>query len=1075
MLSLQSRFVALKRFLLSILFLAIIGIIPGYSQQITPSLYQSLRFRFIGPGGNRVSAVTGEPGNPDVYYAGGASGGVWKSTDGGTHWKPIFDHEDVQSIGTITVDPNHHHTVWVGTGETFIRSNVSIGDGIYKSTDGGRSWMHMGLEKSGRIGHITVDPNNPDIVYVSVMGNDYGPQQEKGVYKTTDGGKTWKRILFVNENTGCSGLTMDKNNPNILFAGMWQYHLKTWGQDSGGPGSGIFVTKDGGKTWNKLGPQNGLPGSPLGKIAVQVAPNNSNRVYALIETGGKRGSLWRSDDGGYRWHVESYSRLINERPHYYTRMLVDPGDYNTVWFPSNQLFVTRNGGKTIKSVPYGGDNHIMWADPTNAKRMMLGFDGGLDISINHGRSWHHVILPIGQMYHVSVDNDIPYHVYSNMQDDGPVMGPSNDLGNYVIPSTAWHTTAGCESGFTYPDTVNNKYVWGGCYSGEVELYNRQTRQRRSVTPWPNKSLDSPADVLKYRWNWTQPIAISPENHNKIYVGSQYVHVTTNGGQSWKVISPDLTLDDTTRMGSSGGLTPDNLGVEYWGTLFAIAESPVKAGVIWAGSNDGLVHITRNGGKTWENVTKNIPDLPHYGTISNIEPSHFEAGKAYISVDFHQVDNRDPYIYKTSDYGRHWTKITDGIKKSVFSYVHMVDEDPHVPGLLFAGTENSIYVSFNDGKEWHSLQNNLPHAPVTWITVQPDFHDLVISTKGRGLYIMDDISPLEQIAENVRKKLDSNVKLFPVRDAYRFRKTTTYRMAAEDNSIGFNPPYGASVNYYLKDASKGPVTIEIVDNDGKVIRKLHGSGHPGINRIWWNLRYPPTAEVKLRTTPAAQPHIWEERRFLGKKTREIYHWGINPAKRGPLVMPGKYTVRLIDGKNVQTKMLTVIKDPNTLGTLADVKAETDLWLKIYHNINTVVHMINRIELVRKQIQEMPVYFTGNPDSAFAMNQANSLNRKALTIEHKLFQKYLATGVSKTYPAPMKLYQRFVWLAGEIGTGAGDVTGDPDFPPTKQDLQVFQLLNKRLEKTQNEFNTFMNQDVPAFNQAVGQKGVKTIIIP
>ncbi len=1010
-----------------------------------------------------------------MYYAGGASGGVWKSTDAGSNWEPIFDQEDVQSIGTIAIDPNHPHTIWVGTGETFIRSNVSIGDGIYKSTDGGRSWKHLGLENSGRIGRIVIDPNNSNVVYVAVMGNDYGPQKSKGVYKTTDGGKTWKKILFVNDETGCSGLALDVNNPNIIFAGMWQFQLKTWGQNSGGPGSGVYVSRDSGKTWKHLSTQDGLPGSPLGKTDVAVAPNNSNRVYALIETGGKRGSLWRSDDGGYHWHVVSYSRLINERPHYYTRMLIDPNNYNTVWFASNGMYVTYNGGKTIKRIPWGGDNHDLWADPANDKRMMIGFDGGLAISVNHGQSWHHVILPIGQMYHVSVDNDIPYHVYSNMQDDGPVMGPSNDLGDYVIPSTRWHTTAGCESGFTYPDTVNNKYVWGGCYSGEVELYNRQTKQRRSVTPWPDKSLDSPANVLKYRWNWTQPIAMSPENHNKIYVGSQYVHVTTDGGQSWKVISPDLTLDDTTRMGSSGGLTPDNLGVEYWGTLFAIAESPVKAGVIWAGSNDGLVHVTKDGGKTWENVTKNIPDLPPYGTISNIEPSHFEAGKAYISVDFHQVDNRKPYIYKTTDYGRHWTKITNGIANSVFSYVHDVSEDPHVPGLLFAGTENSIYVSFNDGKEWHSLQNNLPHAPVTWITVQRDFHDLVISTKGRGLYIMDDITPLENIAANEQKTLDSSARLLQPRIAYRFRKTTTYRMSDEDNSYGLNPPYGASLNYYLKDPAKNPITIELINSQGQVIRKLNGSRHKGINRIWWDLRYSPTAEVKLRTTPAAQPHIWQERRFLGKKTREIYHWGINPAKRGPLVMPGKYTVRLRDGKNIQTKILMVRKDPNTLGTLADVRAETDLWLNIYHNINDVVHMINDIELVRKQIQDMPVYFTGNPDSAFVMNKASILNTRALHIEHQLFQKYLATGVSKTYPAQLKLYLKFVWLAGEIGSGAGDVTGDPDFPPTKQDMEVYQLLNKQLHNTQKEFNSFMSQSVPAFNSAVGLKGIKTLIVP
>ncbi len=1041
------------------------------AQIIDSAVYRSLRYRFIGPGGNRVSAVIGEPGNPNAYYVGAASGGVWKSSDAGANWKPIFDSQDVQSIGALAIDKSQPHTIWVGTGEPFIRSNVSIGDGIYKSTDGGKTWHHMGLEKTGRIGRIVISPLNPDIVYACAQGNDYGPQQERGVYRTTDGGKTWKKVLFVNEHTGCSGLAIDVNNPNILFAGMWQYVIKTWGQDSGGPGSGVFVSRNGGDTWTRLTLKEGLPKPPLGKIAVAVAPNNSDRVYALIETGG-RGSLWRSDDGGHHWHIVNYSRLINERPHYYTRMLIDPDDYNTVWFPSNGMYVSHDGGETIDRIPWGGDNHDMWADPTNGKRMMLGFDGGVGISVNRGRSWNYIVLPIGQMYHVTVDNKVPYNVYSNMQDDESVEGPSNLPGNYDIPSAIWHTTAGCESGFSYPDTVTNRWVWGGCYSGEVARYDRKTRHTQSVTPWPEKSLDSPARYLKYRWNWTQPIAISPHDHNKIYTGSQYVHMTTDGGKTWKIISPDLTLDDTTRMGSSGGLTPDNLGVEYWGTLFAIAESPVKAGVIWAGSNDGLVHVTLNGGKNWRNVTKNIPDLPPYGTISNIEPSRFSAGTAYISVDFHQVDDRAPYIYKTTDYGRHWTKITDGIPHSVFSYVHVVREDPHRRGLLFAGTENALYVSFDDGGHWHHLQNNLPHAPVSWLTIQPDFHDLVVSTKGRGLYILDDITPLEQLTPGI---LDSDVHLFHPRPAYRFRKVHVYRGSSQDHSAGENPPYGASINYYLKNATSKKVTVEILSDSGRVIRSFQTPAKKGINRIWWDLRYPPTKTVELRTTPAAYPQIWEEKRFRGKKTREIYHWGISEPKLGPLVMPGYYTVRLIMGEKQQTASLKVLKDPNTLGSLADVRSETDLWLNIYHDINDVVSMINRIERIRKQIQDMPVYLYGNADSAAVMEKANILNRKAETIEYHLFMRYLAAGDTKTYPAPMKLYLKLVWLAGEVGTGAGDVAGDPDYPPTTQDIQVFKLLDQRLQKEKTDFKVFMSREVTDFNSSVQQMGIGRIVIP
>ena len=1059
---------------LSFAIIAIIVLCLGNSQSeaqvIDSTITQSLNYRFIGPGGNRVSAVIGEPGNPNVYYVGAASGGVWKSTDAGANWKPIFDDEDAQSIGALAIDKSQPHTIWVGTGEPFIRSNVSIGDGIYKSTDGGRSWHHLGLEKTGRIGRIVINPQNPDIVYACAQGNDYGPQQERGVYRTMDGGKTWKKVLFVDEHTGCSGLAIDMNNPNILFAGMWQFVIKTWGQDSGGPGSGVFVSRDGGDTWTHLTQKDGLPKSPLGKIDVAVAPNNSDRVYALIETGG-HGSLWRSDNGGHRWHVVNYSRLINERPHYYTRMLINPDDYNTVWFSSNGMYVSHDGGETMDRIPWGGDNHDMWADPTNGRRMMIGYDGGVGISVNRGRSWNNIVLPIGQMYHVSVDNKVPYNVYSNMQDDGSVVGPSNIPGGYGISSAIWHTTAGCESGFSYPDTVSNKWVWGGCYSGEVALYDQTTGHTRSVTPWPVKSLDSPAKVLKYRWNWTQPIAISPHDHNKIYVGSQYVHMTTDGGQTWKIISPDLTLDDTTRMGSSGGLTPDNLGVEYWGTLFAIAESPVKAGVIWAGSNDGLVHITLDGGQHWRNVTKYIPDLPPYGTISNIEPSRFDAGTAYLSVNFHQVNNRDPYIYKTKDYGRHWTKITDGIPHSVFSYVHVVREDPHKRGLLFAGTENGLYVSLNDGEHWYPLQNNLPHAPVSWLTIQPDFHDLVLSTKGRGLYILDDITPLEQLTPDVP---NADVHLFHPRQAYRFRKIHEYRGSSQDHSWGHNPPYGASINYYLKDISKR-AKITILDDSGRVVRSFSVPVKKGINRVWWDLRYPPTKTVELRTIPASHPHIWEEKRFRGKKTREIYHWGIAEPKEGPLVMPGNYTVRLTVNGIKQSATLKVQKDPNTTGTLADVKAETDLWLAVYHDINEVVSMINSTERIRKQIEDMPVYLYGNADSTSVMEEANTLDKKALALEDQLFMRYLAAGDTKTYPAQMKLYLKLVWLAGEVGTGAGDVPGDPDYPPTSQDVEAYKLLNQKLQKAKSDYNDLISQQVQDFNAAVGKMGVQAIIVP
>ena len=1042
---------------------------PASAQQLDPSHLQQLRYRFIGPGGNRVSAVVGEPGNPNVYYVGAASGGVWKSTDAGAHWWPVFDSTDVQSIGSIAIDPGRPHTVWVGTGEPFIRSNVSLGDGIYRSTDGGRTWSHLGLEATGRIGRIVIDPRDPDRVYACAMGRGYGDQPERGVYRTEDGGRTWTKVLFVDEHTGCSGLALDPHDPDVLFAGMWQFVIHTWGQNSGGPGSGVFVTRDGGDHWSRLGPQDGLPPSPVGKIDVAVARSDPARVYALIETGGK-GSLWRSDDGGRRWRIVSWNRLIDERPHYYTRMLVAPDDAGTVWFPSNYMYVTHDGGETIQRVPWGGDDHDMWADPHDPRRMMIGYDGGVMISVDRGRSWNPIVLPIGQMYHVAVDDRVPYFVYSNMQDDGSVRGPSNSLTGGGISSAIWTTTAGCESGFTWPDTVSGRWVWGGCYSGEVERFDLKTGHRQSVSPWPDKSLDSPAKVLRYRWNWTQPIALSPEDPSHVYVGSQVVHETTDGGRSWKVISPDLTLDDTSRMGSSGGLTPDNLGVEYGGTLFAIAESPLEAGVIWAGSNDGLVHVTRDGGAHWTNVTPDIPDLPPWGTISNIDPSLHQKGKAYISVDFHQVDDRRPYIYETDDYGKSWKKLSGGIPASPLSYVHVVREDPVRAGLLYAGTEDALYVSPDDGAHWTRLMSGLPPAPVTWLTVQSHFHDLVVATKGRGLYILDDISPLEQLTPAV---LASRAHLFRPRDAYRFRTVSTPRGVPNDRSRGRNPPYGADLDYFLKSKAKGPVRVTITDDSGRVVRRLTGRGEAGIDRVWWDLRYPPTDEVELRTTPAAHPHIWEEKRFRGKKTREIYHWGIEPPKRGPLVNPGTYTVTVVADGDTLTAPLTVLKDPNTAGTLDDVRAQTKLWKAVYDDIDAVVSMINRTEVVRKQIEDLPVSLQGRADSATVMEAARAVDDSALAVEDLLFQRYLAAADVKTYPAEMKLYLKLVWLAGEVGDGAGDVAGSPDLAPTTQDVEVFHLLEGRLEEARTEFDHLMGTTVPAFNAAMDAKGIGLVV--
>ncbi|HEU4981147.1 MAG TPA: hypothetical protein VFT88_00580, partial [Acidobacteriaceae bacterium] len=693
-------------------------------------------FRFLGPAaGNRVAAVAGVPSDPNIWYVGASSGGVWKSTDGGNRWNPIFDKEPVAAIGALAVAPSDPNTVWVGTGEAWAIRDIDVtGDGVYKSTDAGKTWEHMGLDKTARIGRVVIDPQNPERVYVCALGNLTGPHEDRGIYRTEDGGKTWKRVLFVDENTGCSGLNMDPNNSSTLFAGMWQVKMNTWGEYSGGPGSGIYVSHDGGSTWKHI-EGHGLPHSPVGKIDVAVAPTDSNRVYALIETD-KQGSLWRSDDGGNNWNVVSWDRTLIGRAGYYIRIAVSPADENKVLVANSSFLESIDGGRTFEETGWGGDNHDIWWDPKDANRLALTDDGGVNITTNGGKGFHNVKLPIGQMYHVAVDDQVPYYIYGNMQDDGTMRGPSVPMGR---GDAGWeHGLGGCESGFTLPDPTDPNIVWSSCYGDEVTRWDARTHQARSVAPWMH-TLDSEPDHTKYRCHWTPPLAIDPFDHNTVYYGCQVIFKTSNGGQSWSVISPDLTTQNPEHNKSSGGLIGDNLGQFYGEVVFAIAPSTVTKGLIWAGTDDGKVWVTRDGGQHWSDLTKNITGLPPLGTITSIQPSFFDAGTAYVSVDLHLVDNRDPYIYKTTDYGKTWTNISSDLPKGPLAYVRNVSEDPNCKGLLFAGTGNALYYSLDDGGHWTHLNQGLPPSPVTWTVVQKRFHDLVVSTYGRGYYILDDIT------------------------------------------------------------------------------------------------------------------------------------------------------------------------------------------------------------------------------------------------------------------------------------------------------------------------------------------------
>ncbi len=1038
---------------------------------IEPSAYTSFHFRHIGPEGNRVSSVAGVPGNPNVYYAGAASGGIFKTTDGGVHWASVFDDQPVSSIGAMAVAPSDPNVVWAGTGEPHIRSHISTGWGVYRSTDAGAHWQLMGLEKTGRIARVVIHPTNPDIVYVAALGYITGPQKERGIYRTLDGGRTWEQVLFVDESTGASELVMDPNNPRILFAGFWQVDLKTWGRESGGPGSSIWTSRDGGATWTRLA-GNGLPTKPFGKVAMAIPKANSNRVYALIETGDgvpwkgqatERGKLWRSDDGGMNWQLVNYDRQLGGRSAYYNVMAVTPDDPDEAYFMAASMSKTLDGGRTVTDVPNaeqpGGDHHVMWIDPTNGNRMAVAHDGGISISTNRGRSWLRVQLPIAQMYHVTTDNRIPYMVMGNRQDGPSARGPSNSklgggFGNNIIPRGMWHSVGGGESGWATPDPADSNIVWSsasgsGSRGGIVVRYDVRTGIARNVEVWPVSTGGWPADSLRYRFVWTFPLAFSPHDPNRLYVGSQHVHVTTDKGDSWKEMSPDLTRNDHSRMKISGGLTPDNIGVEYGGVLFAIAESKLEKGQIWAGSNDGLINVSRDNGASWTNVTPSVPGLLEWGTISNIEPSLHDPGTAFFTVDGHLVDNRDPWVYKTTDYGRTWKLIVNGIPKSPLSYAHVVREDPFRKGMLYLGTENGLYVSFNGGDDWQPLQANLPRAPVYWLTIQEHFKDLVVATYGRGFWILDDITALHQMTPEATQ---ADAHFFEPRAAYRFRAVEDPESVQDDPSEGENPAYGATLNYWLKAA--GEVSWTVRNAEGTVVRTMTSAGKAGLNRAMWDLRFDSSTEARIRMSPLFAPDI-----VVGPTGARAEGIG----RIALLAPPGAYQVTMKAAGREMTRTVEVRKDPNSGGSMEGITAQTAFLGQVRADLNDAAGMVNRLEVSRKQLADLKS--TLPPDAADLAAAADSVSDTLLAVEEQLHQ-VRQTGRGQDgvrYP---------VRLGGRLSSLANGVSASDD-PPTSQAREAHRFLADQLARTRAAFQRAM-QSVAGFNQSLKGRNIPTIPI-
>jgi len=1049
---------------------------PPPQPQLDPSLYSQLRYRHVGPVGNRITSAYGIPGDPNTYYVGAASGGVWKTTDAGLSWDPIFDGQTAQSVGHLALAPSNPNIVWVGTGEAHVRSHISLGDGIYKSLDGGKTWAHMGLENTGRIARVVIHPQNPDIVFACSQGHSYGPQPERGVYRTTDGGRSWNLVLHVDQNTGCSDLAMDPTNPNILIAGFWQIEIHTWGRESGGPGSGIFKSTDGGTTWRRLR-GNGLPTRDHGKVAVAIARSNPSHVYALIETGDgvpwhgrptDSGELWASMNGGENWSLVTHDRQLAGRTQYYSRVVVQPDDENEVHFLAGSYTRSLDGGRTSVDLGFGsspgGDNHDIWIDPTNPDRMIVGNDGGVSISTTRGRAWYRLQLPVAQMYHATVDTRVPYFVYGNRQDGPSFRVPSNSRtggfgpGGGTIPRSEWFSVAGGESGWATPDPEDPDIIWSsasgsGSVGGIVTRMDLRTRQAHHVEIWPVSTVGWPPAELRYRFVWTFPLTISPHDRNKVYAGSQYVHVTADGGKSWREISPDLTLNDKSRQQISGGLTPDNIGVEYFNVVFAIAESRLKPGLIWAGTNDGLVHLTRDGGQTWTNVTQNLPNLPPFGTISNIEPSRYDTGTAYLSVDFHQVNRRDPYLYKTTDYGRTWRMIVNGIPTSPLSYTHVIREDPVRRGLLYAGTENALYVSFNDGELWQPLQTNLPHAPVYWLVIQEHFNDLVVSTYGRGFWILDDLSPIQQLTPEVAA---SDAHLFRPRAAYRFRNIPGQASTSNDPTVGQNPEYGASINYWLKSAPAGDVTVTIQQPGGQTVRTLRGSKNAGVNRIHWDLRNEPSKESRLRVKPLYAD--WFEVPPEGRAAPGIGRFSV-------LMPPGTYTVKLSVGGREYTQPLEVRQDPNSGGSLEEIRVQTARLLDLQTDMNATVDMYNQVELIRAQVQQLNRTLAADGDNADIRRAADSLEQKFIGFEENVHQLRATGRGQDNIRWPIKLAGRVAYLANGIASS--------DFAPTAQQVQVHELFKGEIRSLQDQLGQLIGRDLAQFNERLRQRNIPNIV--
>ena len=1027
-----------------------------------PPELKSLKYRSLGPAwGGRVARVTGVPGDPSVYYAATASGGVWKSADGGLSWKPIFDDQPVSSIGSIAVAPSDPNVVYVGSGEANIRGNVAAGDGIYKSVDAGKTWTHV-WQQEGQIGQMAVHPTNPDVAFAAVLGKAFGPNPERGVYRTTDGGKSWRQVLKKDADTGASAVALDPSNPQVVFAGLWQARRRPWELTNGGPGSGLYVSRDGGDTWKQL-TGNGLPEGTWGKIGIAVAPSDGRRVYALIEA--EKGGLFRSDDGGENWTLASVNRELRQRAWYYSTLTVSPANPDEVWFPQVPLIKTIDGGKTLAHVdgPAHSDHHDVWIDPKNAKRLIGANDGGVYISTNGGETFLNPALPLGQFYHVSADNRVPFRVAGALQDIGTAQGPSNSLAGAGIRNTDWYRVGGGEAGWVVSDPADPDVVYAGEYLGYLSRYDFRTGESRNVSPWPENPSGHGGEDMRYRFQWTAPIAVSPHDPKVVYYGGNVVFRTADGGQSWQVISPDLTRNDKSKQKWSGGpITGDNTGVETYDTVFVIAESPRQQGLIWAGSDDGLVHVTEDGGKSWRNVTANVPGLPEWGTVDMIEPSPHDADTAYLVVDAHRLDDNRPYLWKTADRGRTWKRLDGGLPRD--TYLHSVREDPARRGLLYVATEHGVAFSRNaegDGATWSSLKLNLPTVAVHDLVVKDD--SLVLGTHGRSIWILDDLKVVRDPLPTEAKA--AGVYLYPPPDAIRWAR---WGRRPGDAWSGQNPPNGASIYYWLDKEPKGDLTLEVLDAAGTVVTTLTSKPpEPTGSSEYVEEERKQLAELALPKKEGVQRGVWD----LTWQGAEMVPGGILDAGYpaiGPRALPGTYTVRLtVDGKTV-TAPLTVKPDPRFPVAAADLAEQLRFALQVRDAVTRLTRDVVRLRTVKRQLAQRNDLLAKDDKAKPLVDSSQQLIAKLDEVEGRLHNpKAQVTYDVLAMQGGTQLYSRLAPLFDWVNEGDG--------PPTQGAKEVLAGQLKELAGYESELAGLLDKDLPSLNQTATQLGLPVVWVP